>query len=339
MKQLAFDYKRRVAQLAPKTVEMLDQGKFLDILIHSAVVVFQSCDGSAARKYRQAAGIDGNWRTPVTVQAMVYGNMEVESSGTGVVAYNPFSMDLRGQFSLGDQGTDVVDGKVATIPVHDLWKRDESMASKMPAQWKKLSSILFRTAERLHLDVSVEYTIEKGEVFVLQIRKQRERKERVPDLETHGYNVIAQGTGVSGKIFRGIMVTDREQIAPFRHINKAQAIIDAMNENLAENEKLDGFVFVVNDPIPEEVMEEVFSLPVETALVSRLGGRGAHVADIAKALGKVYVGQVRGIVKFSGKPSTVRFHEHETVVGSKIIIHGQTGEIALYDEVEQNKID
>ncbi len=339
MRQLAFDYKRRVAQLAPRAVEILDQGKFLDILIHSAVVVLQSCDGSAARKYRQAAGIDGNWRTPVTVQAMVYGNMEMESSGTGVVAYNPFSMDLRGEFSLGDQGTDVVDGKVVTIPVYDLWKRRESMAFKMPAQWKDLSSILFRIAERLHMDVSVEYTVEKGKVFVLQIRKQRERKERIPALKTVGYNVIAQGTGVSGKIFRGIMVTDRDQIAPFRHIAKAHSIIDAMNKNLAENEKLDGFIFVVNDPIPEEVMEEVFSLPVATALVSRLGGRGAHVADIAKALGKVYVGQVRGIAKFSGKPPSVRFHVRETVVGSKMIIHGQTGEIALYDEVAENDID
>ncbi len=80
---------------------------------------------------------------------------------------------------------------------------------------------------------------------------------------------------MSGKIFRGIMVTDRNQIAPFRHINKAQSIIDAMNESLSESERLDGFIFVVNDPIPEEIMEEVFSLPIETALVSRLGGRGA----------------------------------------------------------------
>ena len=135
---------------------------------------------------------------------------------------------------------------------------------------------------------------------------------------------------MSGKIFRGIMVTDRNQIAPFRHINKAQSIIDAMNESLSESERLDGFIFVVNDPIPEEIMEEVFSLPIETALVSRLGGRGAHTADISKALGKVYVGQLRQIEKFAGKPESVNFNEQEIVVGRKMIIHGQTGEIALY---------
>jgi hypothetical protein len=142
--------------------------------------------------------------------------------------------------------------------------------------------------------------------------------------------VIAEGTGVSGTIFRGILVTDRNQIAPFRHINKAQSIIDAMNEQLPECDKLDGFIFVVNDPIPEEIMEDVFSLPVSTALISRQGGRGAHAADIAKALNKVYVGQVHEIAKFSGKPEHIKFNDENVVVGSKMIIHGQTGEVGVY---------
>jgi hypothetical protein len=228
---------------------------------------------------------------------------------------------------------------VATIPVYDPWKRTESLASQMPDGWKQLSSILFRTAERLHLPVSAEYTIEKGKVFVLQIRKHREHLERVPSLEASGYRVIEQGTGISGTVFRGIMVTDRNQIAPFRHITKAQSIIDAMNKNLSEGEKLDGFIFVVNDPIPEEIMEGVFSLPVSSALVSRLGGRGAHAADIARSLGKVYVAQVRGIAKFSGKPESVRFSNKEIVVGSKMIIHGQTGEIALYRKALEDSGD
>lgn len=330
MKALAFDYKQRVAELAPRVVEMLDEGRFLDILTHCAVVVLHSFQGPAARKYREAARIDGDWRTPVIVQHMVYGNMEQGSSGTGVISYNPFEMKLRGDFALGDQGTDVVNGKVSTIPVYDPWKREETLADNMPEAWKELSSVLFRTAERLHFDTRLEYTIEKGRVFILQIRKDRERREKIPALKTFGYPVIARGTGVSGRIFRGIMVTDREQIAPYRHINRAQSIIDSMNERLPVTDKLDGFIFVVNDPVPEEIMEEVFSLPVPTALVSRLGGRGAHAADIAMSLDKVYVGQVRQVMKFSGKPESVRFDDLDVIVGSKMIIHGQTGEIALY---------
>jgi len=332
MKSLAFDYKRRLAELAPEAVAMLDRGDFLELLLHCAVAVLHSFEGRAAIKYREAAGIDGNWRTPAIVQAMVYGNMELKSSGTGVVSYNPHTTDLRGDFAQGDQGTDVVDGKVMTMPVYDPWKTKECLASQMPLAWKELSSILFRTAERLHLDTRLEYTIEKGRVFILQIRKDRERKERVPSLKAFGYNVVAQGTGISGKIFRGIMVTDRNQIAPFRHINKAQSIIDSMNESLPELHKLDGFVFVVNDPIPEEIMEEIFSLPVRTGLVSRLGGRGAHAADISKSLGKVYVGQVKQIEKFSGKPEAVIFDGIKVVVGTKMVIHGQTGEIGLYSK-------
>lgn len=330
MKELAFAYKNRLGELAPRAVEMLDNGRFLDILIYCAATVLHSHESAAAVKYRQAAGIDGNWRTPVIVQSMVYGNLDFEASGTGVVAYNPFTMEWRGDFASADQGTDVVGGKVATIPTYDLWKRTETLASRMPEAWKQLSSLVVRAAERLHLHITSEYTIEKGVVYILQIRKNRERKERVPSLEEHGYQVIGRGTGVSGRIFRGIMVTNREQIAPYRHINKAQSIIDAMNKNLPENEQLDGFIFVVNDPIPEEIMEEVFSLPVPTALVSRLGGRGAHAADIAKSLRKVYVGQVGQLRRFSGRAESVAFNDIEVIVGSKLIIHGQTGEIALY---------
>ncbi len=332
MKQLAFDYKERLSELAPEAVALIDNGCFMDILVRCAAVVLHSFDGRAARKYRQAAGIDGNWRTPVIVQEMVYGNVDFQTSGTGVTSYNPFTMELSGDFSPGDQGTDVVDGKVSTLPVYDLWKQNECLASRLPDCWKQLSTILFRTAERLHMEVNLEYTIEKGKVYILQIRKTHERRERIPSLETAGYRVIATGTGVSGGMCRGILVTDRNQIAPFRHINKAQSIVDSMNQTLPEGEKLDGFVFIVNDPIPEEIMEEVFSLPVQTALVSRLGGRAAHAADIARSLHKVYVGQVRKIHKFSGRPEVVRFEDRELVVGSKIIIHGQTGEIALHDK-------
>jgi pyruvate, orthophosphate dikinase len=332
MKSVSFDYKRRLAELAPEAIKLLDNGQFLEILIRCAVAVLHSFESPSACKYREAAGIDGNWRTSVIIQSMVYGNMELESSGTGVVSYNPLTMDLRGDFALGDQGTDVVDGKVVTIPVHDPWKSRECLASQMPLAWKQLYSTLFRTAERLHFDTRIEYTIEKGKVFILQIRKDRERKERIPSLRAFGYRIIAQGMGVSGKIFRGIMVTDRNQIAPFRHINKAQSIIEAMNENLSELHKLDGFIFVVNDPIPEEIMEEIYSLPVATALVSRLGGGAAHAADVSKSLGKVYVGQVMQIEKFSGRPESVKFNDLEVVVGSKMVIHGQTGEVALYSK-------
>ncbi len=330
MTQLAFDYKRRVKELAPELIEMLDNDRFMDILIMAGTAVMKSYESRAAQKFKQAAGIAGNWRTPVIVQGMVYGNMETPTSGAGVVSYSPFTMELKGVFACGDQGADVVDGKVATMPVYDLWKQEETLASTMPEQWKRLSSIIYRIAERLSLDVGLEYTIEKGEVYVLQIRKQKERPAPMRSLTESDCNVIARGTGVSGNIFRGIMVTESSQIAPFRHIAKANSIIEAMNKDLSDNEKLDGFIFVVNDPVAEEIMEEVFALPVATALISRLGGRGAHVGDIAKALGKVYVGQVKDLRKFFGKPTVLRFGAMEVVVGSKMIIHGQTGEIALY---------
>ena len=101
MKSLAFDYKRRVSQLAPKVVEWLDSGNFLEILTHSALTVLNSIESQAAKKYETAAGIDGKWRAPVIVQAMVYGNMEPNSSGTGVVSSKSLYPRDQGRFFSG----------------------------------------------------------------------------------------------------------------------------------------------------------------------------------------------------------------------------------------------
>ena len=146
-------------------------------MTYCVVAVMRSPESQPARKYKEAAGIHGAWRTPVIVQGMVYGNMERDTSGTGVVSYNPFSMDLRGDFALADQGTDVVDGKVHTIPVFDFWRSQETLSSQMPDAWRELSSILFRTAERLSLDTRIEYTIEKRK-GVCPPNSQRQRAKR-----------------------------------------------------------------------------------------------------------------------------------------------------------------
>ncbi len=233
MKELAFAYKRRVAELAPRAIELLDQGRFIDIMLYCAAVVMHSFEADPARKYREAAGIHGNWRTPVVYNAWSTEMWNEHPPEPAWYRTTPSRWISEGTSRSADQGTDVVNGKVSTIPVYDRWQKQETLASQMPGAWKQLSSILFRTAERLHFDTRLEYTIEKGKVFILQIRKDRERKERIASLEKSGYQVIARGTGVSGKIFRGILVTDRTQIAPFRHINKAQSIIDSMNEQLS----------------------------------------------------------------------------------------------------------
>ena len=83
--------------------------------------VFESWNAPKAKAYRKIMGISDDWGTAVTVQHMVFGNLS-QQSGSGVVfTHSPRwagdMIDLWGDFTLGNQGEDVVAGLVKTLPV------------------------------------------------------------------------------------------------------------------------------------------------------------------------------------------------------------------------------
>ena len=80
-----------------------------------------SWESAKAKTYRKIMGISDDWGTAVTVQTMVYGNVS-EQSGAGVFfTHNPRwsgdSLRLWGDFTIGNQGEDVVSGLVNTLPI------------------------------------------------------------------------------------------------------------------------------------------------------------------------------------------------------------------------------
>jgi pyruvate, orthophosphate dikinase len=128
--------------------------------------VFDSWNSEPAAMYRSFEGIDGGLGTSATVQVMVFGNLG-PGSGTGVA----FSRDpstgapgLMGDFLTGAQGEDVVSGSHRTRPVDD-------MRTLWPDAFEQLS----RAAERLERHyadiVDIEYTVERGCLWFLQVRR------------------------------------------------------------------------------------------------------------------------------------------------------------------------
>ena len=88
--------------------------------LHAAVeAVFQSWNSRRAKRYREHHGIPHDLGTAVTVQAMVFGNLN-ERSGTGVLfSRNPLSGSPEpfGEFLLKAQGEDVVSGRFTPQPL------------------------------------------------------------------------------------------------------------------------------------------------------------------------------------------------------------------------------
>lgn len=139
-----------------------DPMKQLELAIEA---VFKSWNTTRAVRYREVEGIRGLLGTAVNVQSMAYGNMG-QDCGTGVAfTRNPSTGENKfyGEFLIDAQGEDVVAGIRTPQPVAEMSKWNKTV-------YKQLLEIK-DTLEAHYKDVQdIEFTIEKGELFMLQTR-------------------------------------------------------------------------------------------------------------------------------------------------------------------------
>ncbi|MEY4177036.1 MAG: Pyruvate, phosphate dikinase [Planctomycetota bacterium] len=131
----------------------------------SIEAVFRSWMAPRAMIYRQVENITGLKGTAVNVQSMVFGNMG-DDSGTGVAfTRNPSTGENKfyGEFLVNAQGEDVVAGIRTPQHVDEMPKWNKAV-------YKQLLEIK-KTLEGHFKDVQdIEFTIERGTLFMLQTR-------------------------------------------------------------------------------------------------------------------------------------------------------------------------
>ena len=134
-------------------------------LMEAVKAVFRSWDNPRAIYYRRMNDIPGDWGTAVNVQAMVFGNMG-ETSGTGVAfTRNPSTGEkkLYGEYLLNAQGEDVVAGIRTPQPIAQLQEQ-------MPEVYQQFVDIAGKLEAHYRDMQDMEYTIERGKLFMLQTR-------------------------------------------------------------------------------------------------------------------------------------------------------------------------
>jgi pyruvate,orthophosphate dikinase len=168
----AIDCRNRLAQMYNETVLGLSKGNWEAPpaaalqLLNCIEAVFKSWNGEKAKVYRKHHGIPDDLGTAVTIQAMVFGNMN-EQSGAGVYftrdcnTGDPFAVV---NFAANAQGEDVVAGKVAGMHAGDF------------AAWNPpICNELFEIGEKLEKKekdvVDIEFTVQDGKLYILQYRK------------------------------------------------------------------------------------------------------------------------------------------------------------------------
>ncbi len=302
--------------------------------------VFKSWNGKRAIDYRNAAGIPHDLGTAVSIVTMVFGNMG-EDSATGVAMTRNGSTgekQIEGDYLINAQGEDVVAGIRMTKDLKEL-------KTGMPEIYAEFEQIVQRL-ERHYRDMQdVEFTIEKGKLWMLQTRDGKRTAQAAVR--------IAVDMAEEGLINQeeAVLRVSPEQVDFFLHPqfdpNATRAAkaegkllakglnvspgaacgIVAFDADLAETwaKKNGKNVIMVR---PETKPDDVHGMLAAKGILTSRGGRTSHAALVARQFGKP---AVVGVAALNIDIAKRRMKVGETVVqeGDWISIDGTSGSVYL----------
>jgi len=139
--------------------------------------VFSSWNGKRAVSYRRIEGIPDEWGTAVNVQTMVFGNMGSDSATGVAFTRNPGNGEngFYGEYLINAQGEDVVAGIRTPAPLNTYStsehnKNLDTLEKLMPKIYQDLLDFRRRLEQHYRDMQDIEFTIEKGRLFMLQCR-------------------------------------------------------------------------------------------------------------------------------------------------------------------------
>lgn len=307
LQDLSYSYRRLIEESTGQP--MPDQAwQQLDLAVEA---VLRSWNNPRAVEFRRIHRISNAIGTAVNVQAMVFGNRD-QFSCSGVA----FSIDvttgdagLWGEFLIESQGEDLVAGLRTPRPLTEMERWNEAL-------YAELVDTLARLDRQRNHPVEVEFTVESGKLYCLQVRNakmtaaaaattavnfywqkridkaaamalvSREQlqalkllcfdKEALANAVTNRF--VTRGLSASHGAATGIVVT-----------SSAEAVVAA-----ARGEKV---VLVRPDTSPDDLP----GMQAAVAIVTMTGGATSHAAVVARILGKPAVVGCSGVGLLKGE--------------------------------------
>lgn len=304
-----------------------------DQLIEAVTAVFRSWNNERAIIYRNMHGIDHNLGTAVNVQAMVFGNMG-DDCGTGVAfTRDPATGEniMLGEFLMNAQGEDVVAGIRTPNPISKL----EEINKDIYDEFMDLSE---RLEQHYHDMQDIEFTIEKGKLYMLQTRNGKrtaaaairiavelvedgliDKEEAVMRIEPQMLDQLLHPNFDPEALEAAEVIAEGLPASPGAASGKVYFTAEDATAGKERGEKT---ILVRLETSPEDI-EGMIS--AEGILTAR-GGRTSHAAVVARGMGKCCVAGCEAIkVNEDDKVFTVNGKEYKE--GDYISLDGSTGKV------------
>ncbi|HEX8496643.1 MAG TPA: pyruvate, phosphate dikinase [Actinomycetales bacterium] len=297
--------------------------------------VFDSWNTDRARLYRRRERIPHDLGTAVNVCTMVFGNLG-DSSGTGVC----FTRDpatgvpgVYGDYLVNAQGEDVVSGIRNTLSLEDFAIVD-------PSSYKQLSQIMRRLETHYRDLCDIEFTVERGKLWMLQTRV--------------GKRTAAAAFRISTQLVDEQLITMDEALERVTGAQLAQLMFpqfDVRAERVLLTRGMaaspgaavgkvvfDSATAVAAAARGEQVLlvrretnpEDLDGMIAAAGILTSRGGKTSHAAVVARGMGKTAVCGADSL-EVDVVARTARAGDVTVNEGDVLSIDGSTGEVFLGD--------
>jgi pyruvate,orthophosphate dikinase len=293
--------------------------------------VFNSWNNPRAKEYRKIYQIPEDLGTAVNIQAMVFGNWN-EKSGSGVL----FTRNVKngenkiyGEFLFQAQGEDLVAGHITPLPL-------EALKEKMPSVYSQLEKYVKKLERRLKDVQDVEFTIEDGKLYFLQIRAAKRtplanvriavdmvkeklisKEEAIMRVTTADIDYFLHPTFAPNYPLKVLAVG--KPASPGCAVGEIVLTAEKAMEMVEKGKK----VILVRDFTKAD---DVAGMARSEGFVTTTGGETSHAAVVARGMGKPCIVGCSDI-SIDFENGLIKIKDVILKEGDKISINGSTGEI------------
>jgi pyruvate,orthophosphate dikinase len=302
-------------------------------LLRAVRAVFDSWNTTRAQVYRRAHAIPDDLGTAVNVVQMVFGNKGDESATGVCFTRDPSTGEsgLYGEFLVNAQGEDVVAGIRTPQPL-------EHMRDHLPHAFEQLTDTMRRLEEHYRDIQDIEFTVEDGELFLLQTRT---AKRTAAAAVKAAVAMVDEGLISREEAVARIDPGQLDQLLHPMIDPKAQYEVAARGLNASPGAASGKVVFDADSAADrgaagedvilvrwETTPDDIHGMIGAQGILTAHGGMTSHAAVVARGMGKPCVAGCDGLnLDLENRRGTL--NGREFAEGDVLTLNGGTGEVIL----------